>query len=57
MQFIADIVEQLLVDTKRARDTDATAVNMQLTTWRDSRAANNAFAAGTGGALQAWRQP
>ena len=56
-QFIADIVEQLLVDTKRARDTDATALNMQLTTWRESRAANNAFAAGTGDALQTWRQP
>lgn len=56
-QFIAGIVEQLLIDTKRARDTDATAINMQLTTWRDGQAANDAFAAGTGDALRTWRQP
>lgn len=56
-QFLAGIVEQLLVDTKRARDTDATAINMQLTTWRDGGAANAAFVAGTGDALRTWRQP
>jgi hypothetical protein len=56
-QFIADIVEQLLVDTKRARDTETTALNMQLTTWRDGKAANDAFAKGTGDALRTWRQP
>jgi len=26
-------------------------------TWRDARAANDAFAAGTGDALRTWRQP
>jgi hypothetical protein len=56
-QFLTDIVEQLLVDTKRARDADATALNMQLTTWRDAKAANDAFVAGTGDALSRWRQP
>jgi hypothetical protein len=56
-QFLAGIVEQLLVDTKRARDTDATAINMQLTTWRDGTAVNAAFVAGTGDALRTWRQP
>ena len=56
-QFLTDIVEQLLVDTKRARDADATALNMQLTTWRDAKAANDAFVAGTGDALGRWRQP
>jgi len=50
-------VEQLIVDTKRARDTDAASLNMQLTTWRDGRAANDAFVAGTGDALRTWRQP
>jgi hypothetical protein len=56
-QFMADIVEQLLVDTKRARDTETTALNMQLTTWRDGKAVNDAFAKGTGDALRTWRQP
>ena len=51
-QLLAAFVEQLLVDTKRARDTDAAAMNMQLVTWRDRRAANEAFVAGTGDALE-----
>jgi hypothetical protein len=56
-QLLVGIVEQLLVDSKRARDTEASAMNMQLTTWRDGRAANGAFVAGTGDALRTWRQP
>jgi hypothetical protein len=56
-QLLAAFVEQLLVDSKRARDVDTTAMNMQLVTWRDSRAANAAFFAGTGDALRTWRQP
>ena len=56
-QFLVDIVEQLLVETKRARDTDAALLNMQLTTWRDGRAVNDAFVSGTGDALSTWRQP
>ncbi len=32
-------------------------MNMQLTTWRDGRAANEAFVSGTGDALRTWRQP
>ena len=56
-QLLAAFVEQLLVDSKRARDVDATAINMQLVMWRDSRAANVAFVAGTGDALRTWRQP
>jgi len=55
--FLIDIVEQLLIDTKRARDSDTTALNMQITTWRDGRAASEAFVAGTGDALSNWRQP
>ena len=56
-QLLASIVEQLLTDSKRARDTDAVAMNMQLTTWRDGAAANDAFVRGSGDALRTWRQP
>ena len=56
-QLLAAFVEQLLVDSKRDRDADAAAMNMQIVTWRDRRAANEAFVAGTGDALRTWRQP
>jgi hypothetical protein len=56
-QLLTAFVEQLLIDSKRERDVDATAMNMQLVTWRDGRAANAAFVAGTGDALRTWRQP
>ena len=56
-QLLVGIVEQLVTDTKRARDADAVAMNMQLTAWRDGRAASNAFVAGTSEALRSWRQP
>jgi hypothetical protein len=56
-QLLTGIVEQLLVDSKRTRDSEAAAINMQLITWRDGRAANEAFVAGTGDALRTWRQP
>ena len=56
-QLLAAFVEQLLVDSKRDRDADVAAMNMQLTTWRDGRAANEEFVAGTGDALRTWRQP
>jgi hypothetical protein len=51
------VVEQLLVEGKRARDTEAAAMNMQLTAWRDRAAVNVAFVAGSGDALRVWRQP
>jgi hypothetical protein len=47
----------LLARGKQLRDTEAATINMQLVTWRDGRAANEAFAAGTGDALRTWRQP
>jgi hypothetical protein len=56
-QLLAAFVEQLLVDSKRDRDADTAAMNMQLVNWRDGRAANEAFVAGTGDALRNWRQP
>jgi hypothetical protein len=57
IQFLTGVLEQLLVESKRARDTDAAALDMQLTTWRDGHAANEAFMSGTGDALRTWRQP
>jgi hypothetical protein len=57
IQLLSGLLEQLLVDSKRARDTEAAVLGMQLTTWRDGRAANGAFMAGTGDALRTWRQP
>ena len=56
-ELLVAFVEQLLVDSKRNRDTDAAVMNMQLVTWRDRRAANEAFVAGTVDALRTWRQP
>ncbi len=57
MQFLASIVEQLLVDNKRARDTEAATMNMQLERLRSGRAANSALVAGAADALRTWRQP
>lgn len=57
IELMGGLVEQLLVESKRARDTDAAAMNMQLVTWRDSAAANRAFASGAGNAISTWRQP
>lgn len=56
-QLLVGIVEQLLVDSKRERDTEAATMNMQLTTWRESQAANTAFVSGASDALRRWRQP
>jgi len=56
-QLLSHALEQLLARTKRERDTDAATINMQLTTWRDAAAANDAFVTGTGDALRTWRQP
>jgi hypothetical protein len=56
-QLLSHALEQLLARNKRARDTEAATINMQLTTWRDGQAVNAAFGAGTGDALRMWRQP
>src|SRR5688572_16071861 len=57
IQLLVGMVEQLLVDSKRARDTDTAALAMQIVAWRDGRAAAEAFVAGSGDALRTWRQP
>jgi hypothetical protein len=56
-QLLSHAVEQLLARGKRLRDTEALTMNMQLTTWRDSKRANEAMVAGVADALQSWRQP
>lgn len=56
-QLLSHALEQLLARGKRLRDTEASTMNMQLVTWRDARAANEAFVAGSGDALRTWRQP
>ena len=56
-QLLSHALEQLLARGKRLRDTEAATINMQLVTWRDGSAANEAFASGMGDALRAWRQP
>lgn len=57
IQLLDGIVEQLLVESKRTRDTETAAMNMQLVAWRDRAAMNQAFVAGAGDALRTWRQP
>lgn len=57
MQFLAAIVEQLLVDNKRDRDTEAAAMNMQLERLRWGSAANRSLVAGSADVLRTWRQP
>jgi hypothetical protein len=57
IQFLAAIVEQLLVDNKRSRDTEAAAMNMRLEALRDGHAAATALVAGLADDLRAWRQP
>jgi hypothetical protein len=57
IQLLSGMVEQLLMESKRARDTETGVMNMQLVAWRDRAAANQAFVAGTGDALRSWRQP
>lgn len=55
-QLLAAVLEQLVLDNKRARDTEVSTLNMQNAQWRMSRAANDAFVSGTGDALRTWRQ-
>lgn len=55
-ELLIGLVEQLVVDTKRERDTHAAALNMQISQWANAVAAAGAFS-GTGDALRTWRQP
>jgi hypothetical protein len=57
MQYLAAIVEQLLVDNKRDRDTEAAVMNMQLERLRWGAAANRSLVTGSADDLRTWRQP
>ena len=57
IQFLAAIVEQMVVDNKRSRDTEAAVMNMRLLAMRDGRAAGGAVVAGAADDLRTWRQP
>src|SRR5438128_6402582 len=57
LQFLTGIVEQLLVDNKRSRDTETAVMNMQLERLRYGRAANTSLLAGAANDLRTWRQP
>ena len=56
-QLLSHAVEQLLARGKRLRDAEAATMNMQLTTWRDGKTANDAMVNGASDALKRWRQP
>jgi hypothetical protein len=56
LQLLGGIVEQLLVDSKRARDTEAAGLNMQLGRLR-ARDDEGRFLAGAATDLRTWRQP
>lgn len=56
-QLLSHALEQLLARGKSMRDTEASAINMQMNTWLDARDANDAFVTGTADALRTWRQP
>jgi hypothetical protein len=57
LQLLAGVIEQLLVENKRTRDTEAAAMNMQLARLREGRAANTSLVAGVANDLRIWRQP
>ena len=57
MQFLTGIVEQLLIDNKRSRDSEAATMNMQLERLRWGSTANRSIVAGSGDDLRTWRQP
>jgi hypothetical protein len=57
LQFLTALVEQLIVDNKRTRDTEAAAMNMQLRRLMADPGEGGGFLSGAGNALRSWRQP
>jgi hypothetical protein len=58
LQFLSALVEQLLVDNKRARDTEAAVMNMQLRRLLNVPGeGGGGFLSGAGDDLRRWRQP
>ena len=57
MELLTALTEQLLVDSKRDRDTEAAAMNMQLGRLNRGRAVAASLLAGSAGDFRSWRQP
>ncbi|MGE0447619.1 MAG: hypothetical protein AB7P99_20515 [Vicinamibacterales bacterium] len=59
LQYLGAIVEQLLIDSKRARDAEAAALNMQLRRLQSGSEEGPAqnLLSGAGDDLRTWRQP
>ena len=56
-QLLSHVLEQLLVRSKRQRDSEAAVMNMRLVGLRDGRAASESVVRGAAHDLRAWRQP
>jgi hypothetical protein len=57
MELLTALTEQLLVDSKRDRDTDVAAMNMQLTRLNRGRSVAASLLAGSADDFRSWRQP
>jgi hypothetical protein len=57
LHYLTAVVEQLLVDNKRARDTESATMNMQLGRLRSSDESDDGLLSGAGDDLRSWRQP
>lgn len=57
LQFLTTLVEQLLVDNKRARDTEAAAMNMHVRRLMADPGEGGGFLSGASRHLRTWRQP
>src|SRR4029077_3519322 len=57
MELLTALTEQLLVDSKRDRDTEAAAMNMQLGRLNRGRAVAGSLLAGSADDFRSWRQP
>ena len=56
-QLLSHALEQLLVRSKRQRDTEAATMNMRLVGLRSGRAASDSVVRGAANDLRTWRQP
>jgi hypothetical protein len=56
-QLLSHALEQLLIRSKRMRDTEAATMNMRLLGMRDGRAAGTSLVVGAANDLRTWRQP
>lgn len=57
LQFLAALVEQLLVDNKRTRDTEVATMNMQLERLRHAGDEGDGLLHGAANDLRTWTQP